>query len=135
MDRNFAERRRYPRAVIDYRGILETVLGERVDLRARNISGSGMYLDTARELTEFIEISLQVLLPSVGAAPELSFRCGGVVVRVEDHGREDEWPYGAAIHFNDIDEDHRRAVCAYVNAVLAETRKGTEARGGKAGKC
>lgn len=135
MDGRGAERRRYPRAVIDYRGILETVLGERVDLRARNISGSGMYFDTAKQLTEFIEISLQVLLPSVGSGPGLSFRCGGVVVRVEDHGRGDEWPFGAAVHFNDIDEEHRRAVCAYVNAVLAESRKGLEARGGKAGEC
>lgn len=133
MDRNFAERRRYPRAVIDYRGILETVLGERVDLRARNISGSGMYLDTTKQLTEFIEISLQVLLPSVGSAPELSFRCGGVVVRVEDHGLGSEWPFGAAIHFNDIDEEHRRAVCAYVTAVLAESGNGPRARRGKAG--
>jgi hypothetical protein len=135
MDRSSAERRRYPRAVIDYRGVLETVLGDRVDLRARNISGSGMYFDTAKQLTEFIEISLQVLLPSVGAGPELSFRCGGVVVRVEDHGSEGDWPFGVAIHFNDIDEEHRQAVCAYVNAVLAESRKGLEARGGKAGEC
>ena len=135
MDCSFLERRRYPRAVIDYRGILETVLGERVDLRARNISGSGMYLDTAKQLTEFIEVSLQVLLPSVGAAPELSFRCGGVVVRVEDHNRIGEWPFGAAVHFNDIDEEHRQAVCAYVDAVLAESGKGLEARGGKVGEC
>ena len=135
MDRSNAERRRYPRAVIDYRGVLETVLGERVDLRGRNISGSGMYLDTSKQLTEFIEISLQVLLPSVGSAPELSFRCGGIVVRVEDHGGEGDWPFGAAVHFNDIDDEHRRAVCAYVDAVMAESRKGLEARGGKAGEC
>lgn len=135
MDRDFVERRRYPRAVIDYRGILETVLGDRVNLRARNISGSGMYFDTAIQLTEFTEVSIQVMLPPVGDASELSFRCGGVVARVEDYGGEGELPFGAAVHFNEIDEEHRLAICAYVDAVFAESGKGLEARGGRVGEC
>jgi len=135
MNKGIADRRRYPRAVIDYRGILETVVGDRVDLRARNISGSGIYFDTAKRLPEFIEVSLQVLLPAVGAGPELSFRCGGVVVRVEEHGDEEDWPYGAAVHFDDIDDEHRGAICAYVDAVLAESGRGLEARGGRVADC
>jgi hypothetical protein len=135
MDRDFVERRRYPRAVIDFRGILETVLGDRVELRARNVSGSGIYFDTEKRLSEFVEVSLQVWLPAIGGSAELCFRCGGVVVRVEEHGGEGDWPFGAAVHFNDIDDEHRLAICGYVDAVLAEVGKGLEARGGRIAEC
>jgi hypothetical protein len=135
MNNDFIERRRYPRAAIDYRGILETVLGDRVSLRTRNISGSGIYFDTEKRLTEFIEVSLDLALPGIGDAPELSFRCGGVIVRVEDHRGEGDWPFGAAVHFTEIDDEHRQAICAYVDAVFAESEKGMEARGGRVADC
>jgi c-di-GMP-binding flagellar brake protein YcgR len=117
------ERRRYPRAAIDYRGVLETTSGDEVNLRTRNISGSGIYFDAEKRLTDFTEVSLTVALPPVGTAKALSFSCRGVVVRVEVKRDDSGWPFSAAVHFTEIEERHRGAVCAYVDAVLAERRK------------
>jgi hypothetical protein len=129
------ERRRYPRATIDYRGLLETAHGDRVPLRARDISGSGVFLYTEQKLSEFVEVSLTISLPAVGASPELTFQCSGIIVRAEDIDDEPGWPYGAAVHYTEIDESHRDAVCAYVTAVIAESDKGLEARGGRIAEC
>jgi c-di-GMP-binding flagellar brake protein YcgR len=123
MDNNFIERRRYPRARIDYKAVLETSSGESVNLRTRNISGSGIYFYAERRLTEFTEVSLTVALPPAGNAGELSFECTGVIVRVEDRGERGDWPFGAAVHFTEIDEDHREAICKYVDAASAAKGK------------
>lgn len=126
MNDTFIERRRYPRADVDYKAVLETASGDEVALRTRNISGSGIYFYTEKKLTEFTEVLLNVSLPPVGTAEELSFRCTGVIVRVEDKGNASRWSFAAAVHFTGIDEGHRKAVCAYVDAVLAERRKGQQ---------
>ncbi len=123
MGNGLVERRRYPRAAIDYRGVLETTSGDKVNLRTRNISGSGIYFDADKKLTDFTEVSLTVALPPAGTAKALSFRCRGVIVRVEASRGKKEWPFSAAVHFTEIDQRHREAVCAYVDAVLAERRK------------
>ena len=123
MGNGLVERRRYPRAAIDYRGVLETTSGDKVNLRTRNISGSGIYFDADKKLTDFTEVSLTVALPPAGTAKALSFRCRGVIVRVEASRGKKEWPFSAAVHFTEIDQRHREAVCAYVDAVLTERRK------------
>jgi c-di-GMP-binding flagellar brake protein YcgR len=123
MGNGLVERRRYPRAAIDYRGVLETTSGDKVNLRTRNISGSGIYFDADKSLTDFTEVSLTIALPPVGTAKALSFRCRGVIVRAEDSRGKKEWPFSAAVHFTEIDVGHREAVCTYVDAVLAEQRK------------
>ena len=123
MNDTFIERRRYPRADVDYKVILETASGDEVVLRTRNISGSGIYFYTRMKLTEFTEVLLDVSLPPVGGAGELSFQCAGVIVRVEDKGNASEWPFAAAVQFSGIDESYRKAICAYVDAVLEERRK------------
>jgi hypothetical protein len=130
-----AERREYPRAAIDYRGVLETAHGDKINLRARNISGSGIYFDTEKRLTEFIEVSLTVVLPPVGGEPELTFRCDGIIVRVIDNAGEGDWPFGAAVHFTDIRDYHRQAVCGYVAAVMVEKTKQWEERNGRLPEC
>lgn len=123
MNDTFLERRRYPRADVDYKAVLETASGDKVVLRTRNISGSGIYFYTEKKLTEFTEVLLDLSLPPVGVAGELSFQCAGVIVRVEDKGNASEWSFAAAVHFTGIDESYRTAVCAYVDAVLEERRK------------
>lgn len=123
MANGLVERRRYPRAAIDYRGVLETTSGDKVNLRTRNISGSGIYFDAEKKLSDFTEVSLTIALPPVGTAKALSFRCRGVIVRVEVKRDKSGWPFSTAVHFTEIDERHREAVCAYVDAVLAERRK------------
>ena len=125
MNDTFIERRRYPRADVDYKGVLETASGDRVNLRTQNISGSGIYFYTEKRLTEFTEVSLTVSLPPVGKAEELSFRCAGVIVRVDERVDEPNWSFAAAVHFTGIDERHRAAICAYVDEVLAEREKGS----------
>ncbi len=99
MPSGLVERRRYPRAAIDYRGVLETTSGDRVNLRTRNISGSGIYFDADKKLTDFTEVSLTVALPPAGKAKALSFRCRGVIVRAEAGRGKKDWPFSAAVHF------------------------------------
>lgn len=123
MNDTFIERRRYPRADIDYKAVLETASGDKVVLRTRNISGSGIYFYTEKKLTEFTEVLLDVSLPPVGGLGELSFQCAGVIVRVEEKGNASEWSSAAAVHFTGIDESYRKAICAYVDAVLEDRRK------------
>ncbi len=118
MKRDFVERRRHPRVAIDYKGLLETVGGDRIKLRARNISVSGMYFETERALTEFAEVTLDVALPAAGEAAPLVFRCTGIVVRVQKREVEGA-PFGAAVHFTVIDDEHRAAIAAYVETVMA----------------
>ncbi len=114
--KQFVERRRHPRAVIDYRGVLETAAGEQVKLRARNISASGIYFDAERRLAEFTEVSLIVALPAAGGEP-LEFSCAGVIVRVEENGPDASWPFSAAVHFTDIEDGNRQAISSYVASV------------------
>jgi hypothetical protein len=123
MNDTFIERRRYPRADVDYKAVLETASGDKVNLRTQNISGSGIYFYTDKRLTEFTEVSLTVSLPAVGKMKGLSFCCPGVIVRVEGGADISDWPFAAAIHFAGIDDSHRAAICAYVDAVLAERKK------------
>ena len=117
MSGNFVERRQHPRAVIDFKGVLETGDGERVMLRARNISASGVYFDAERRLMDFAEVSLLVALPAVGGGGPLAFECTGIIVRVEknDHG-DPAWPFSAAVHFTSIADEYRQAIAAYVAA-------------------
>ncbi len=123
MNDTFIERRRHPRADVEYKAVLETASGEKVNLRTQNISGSGIYFYAERKLTEFTEVSLEVSLPAVGKMKELSFRCPGVIVRVDEGADASEWPFAAAVHFTDIDDSHLAAICEYVDAVLAERKK------------
>ena len=123
MNDTFIERRRHPRADVEYKAVLETASGEKVSLRTRNISGSGIYFYAEKRLTEFTEVSLAISLPSVGKMKELSFRCPGVIVRVEEGADMADWPFAAAIHFTGLEESHRAAICAYVDAVLAERKR------------
>lgn len=123
MNDTFIERRRYPRADVDYKGVLETASGDKVNLRTQNISGSGIYFCTDKRLTEFTEVSLTVSLPPVGEAKGLSFRCAGVIVRVDEMAGEPDWPFAAAVHFTGIDRAHRAAICGYVDEVLADREK------------
>ena len=120
MTEHFVERRRYPRAAIDYRAILQTTADGLVKLRARNISASGLFIDAEKKLTEFTEVSLDVHLPAVCEVRPLSFKCAGVIVRVDVNEGRDDWPFSAAIHFTDIDTVHRAAISAYVEAILAK---------------
>jgi hypothetical protein len=98
---------------------LEAADGEAVQLRARNISASGIYLDADRRLAEFTEVSLVVRLPAVGNLPAAQFQCAGVIVRVEERAEGAAWPFGVAVHFTGITDLHRTAIIAYVEAVLA----------------
>ncbi len=118
MTEHLLERRRSPRAALDYRGVLQTSTEGVVKLRARNISASGVYFDAEKKLPEFTEVSLEVHLPAVGKVKALSFRCAGVIVRVDYDDRRDDLPYSAAVHFTDIDDAHRAAISAYVDAIL-----------------
>jgi len=122
----FVERRRYPRAEIDFRGVLEAADGEEAQLRARNISASGIYFDADRRLAEFTEVSLVVRLPSVGNLPAAQFQCAGVIVRVEERAEDTPWPFGVAVHFTAIADLHRAAIVAYVEAVLARAGAANE---------
>jgi c-di-GMP-binding flagellar brake protein YcgR len=123
MNDTFIERRRYPRAAVGFKGVLETTSGDKVYLRTRNISGSGIYFYTEKKLTEFTEVSLTVLLPPIGKAEELSFRCAGVIVRVEEKADKPDGLFAAAVHFTRIDEASRAAICSYVDAVSAERKR------------
>jgi hypothetical protein len=111
-----AERRRYPRADIDYRGVLETAYAEKVNLRARNISASGIFFDADKRLEEFTVVSLVVVLPAAAGGEPLAFTCTGVIVRV-DENKNAEWPFSAAVHFTVIEDYHRDAISGYVTTV------------------
>lgn len=118
MTKPFVERRKYPRARISYRGVLETANGGKILLRARNISASGIYFNAAGPVEEFTEVRIVVALPAVGSAEPLAFTCTGVIVRVEKN-EDGDWPYSAAVHFTEIDDYHREAIARYVAAVSA----------------
>jgi len=101
---------------------METADGERVLLRARNISASGIYFDAAGPVREFAEVRLVVALPAVGRAEPLAFTCTGVIVRVVANEGRDEWPFSAAVHFTVIDDVHREAIARYVAAAAEAER-------------
>ncbi len=124
MNEPLIERRRYPRADVEYKAVLETASGGAVNLRTQNISGSGIYFYVEKKLTEFTEVSLTVSLPPAGKVAGLSFQCSGVIVRVEDREGDPVWPYAAAVHFTGVDEKNRVAICDYVTAVSAGRKGG-----------
>ena len=116
-DKAFKERRLYPRADIDFRGILDTADNDRINLRACNISASGVYLFADKKLAEFTEVSLLVLLPALNKGRPLSFRLTGVIVRVDERSGDNAWPYGVAVHFTAIEENQRQSIREYVEGV------------------
>jgi hypothetical protein len=119
MAHHTVERRTNPRAGIDFRAVLETAAGDKINLRARNISASGIYFDVDSRLNEFTEVNLVVSLPAVGRLQALVFRCEGIIVRVEENPGGGSWPYAAAVHFTGIDALHQQAVSAYVEETIA----------------
>lgn len=114
MPHRAVERRTYPRAAIDFRAVLETAAGGKVNLRARNISASGIYFEADARLNEFTEVTLVVSLPATGRLQAMVFRCEGIIVRVDETPGGGAWPYAAAVHFTGIEALHQQAVSAYV---------------------
>lgn len=106
------ERRKYPRADIDFRGVIETAGQETIELRARNISATGMYFTLPVRLETFTEVAITVALPATDGGRGACFKCQGVIVRVDEL---DDGIYGVAVHFTFIEEDCRQAIISYVD--------------------
>lgn len=105
------ERRKSPRAKCDF--IVEFEYDKsNITANAQNISSSGMYLESNKQIPVFREIAIGIKLPGI----EDLIECTGVVVRSEKISGKDK--YSIAIFFEDIEQEDKELLGKYVERQL-----------------
>ncbi len=111
--KNMKERRKFPRAKCDFIIEIESQKAN-ITAHAVNISASGMYLESNREIPLFRQIAVGIKLPGI----EELIECIGVVVRSEKDSVKDI--YQIAIFFQDIEPEDKEKLTEYVERTLGK---------------
>jgi hypothetical protein len=113
MTQSPSERRRHPRAALDWPVTLELPEGP-CEARLRDVSRIGLCFFLDRPVTEMTVLSMQIVLPPpLPDSPGAQVNGSGVVVRCQplstlvDH-------YEIAVFLNDMDEEQRKRLDAFV---------------------
>jgi hypothetical protein len=108
------ERRKYPRANVRVNAVI-SVDNKPISVVTRNISRSGMLLETTDSIDEFTVIAVTLELPF--SEETVRINCEGVIVRIQP-GQEPGFPYSLAVHFVEIDEPSGDIISKFVDMAL-----------------
>ena len=114
-----AERRVDPRADVDlevrYRSAQEFMVAY-----AKNISGGGICIRTAKPLPLNSQVQLRFTLPGM---PDL-FEVKGLVVWTNPYGSQTAFPTGMGIKFLELGPNEKKTIDEFVQSQLAGSRPG-----------
>ncbi len=119
------ERRVHPRADVDlevhYRSAHEFMVAY-----AKNVSGGGICIRTAKPLPLNSEVQLRFNLPGVPTP----FQVKGLVVWSNPFAGQTAFPTGMGIKFLELGPDERKAIDEFVRSQLAGSRQAPGAQAG-----
>jgi len=109
-----SERRRHPRVALDWPLTISLDDGT-YQARLRDISQAGVCFFLDRRIPEMTILRMSLSLPQDGGEALAPIQGGGVVVRCQALSERVDH-YEIAVFLNDVDEEHRIRLTAYVDA-------------------
>jgi len=109
-----SERRRHPRVALDW-PLTITLEDGTHQARLRDISQAGVCFFLDRRIPEMTILRMSLDLPQDGGASLAPIQGGGVVVRCQALSEHVDH-YEIAVFLNDVADEHRERLTAYVDA-------------------
>lgn len=121
--KNWVERRQHPRISKE---LLIKVAANGYDFvtTTQNLSCLGAYCHINKYVPPFTRVMVKLTLPlkNKKSDKDCNVECKGVLVRTEDEGKG----FNVAIFFNDIREDQKRKISAYINQFISQDSSATK---------